>query len=80
MVRPPGIPDNTGAAYAQVAYDNVSGRQVYYTAPGGVVHAPPYQGIAPAGMAPAVMSDVRTAGVSLGQDGKVINKVSQGPV
>ncbi|KAK7244599.1 hypothetical protein RIF29_39423 [Crotalaria pallida] len=71
VVRPAGVPGNTGASYAQVAYDSVSGRQVYYTAPGGVVHAPPYQGVAQ-----AVTSDIRPVGVSLGQDGKIINKVS----
>ena len=76
VVRPVGIPDNTGAAYAQVAYDSGSGRQVYYTAPGGgVVHAPTYQGVAQ-----AVTGDIRPGGVSLGQDGKVISKVSQGSV
>ncbi|KAJ1403654.1 PB1 domain [Sesbania bispinosa] len=76
VVRPAGVPDNTGAgAYAQVAYDSASGRQVYYTAPGGVVHAPPYQGVAP-----VVSADMRQGGVSLGQDVKGVNKVSQGSV
>ncbi|KAK7252255.1 hypothetical protein RIF29_36077 [Crotalaria pallida] len=76
VVRPALVPDNTGAAtYAQVAYDSVSGRQVYYNAPGGMVHAPPYQG-----GSPAVSADMRSAGVSLGQDGKVVNKVTQGSV
>ncbi|KAG4999463.1 hypothetical protein AAZX31_08G063200 [Glycine max] len=71
VVRPAGLPDN--AAYAQVAYDSASGRQVYYTAQGGVVHAPPqYQGGPP--------QDVRPGGVSVGQDGKVVNKVNQGSV
>ena len=70
-MRPAGLPDN--AAYAQVAYDSASGRQVYYTAQGGVVHAPPqYQGGPP--------QDVRPGGVSVGQDGKVVNKVNQGSV
>lgn len=75
MVRPGGIPDSTGAPYAQVAYDSGSGRQVYYTAPSGVVHAPPYQGVFP-----PVTADMRAGGVSLGQDVKVINKVTQGSV
>ncbi|KAJ1396559.1 PB1 domain [Sesbania bispinosa] len=75
VVRQAGIPDNTAAAYAQVAYDSASGRQVYYTAPGGVVHAPPYQGVAP-----PVTTDMRQAGLSLGQDVKVISKISQGSV
>ncbi|XP_061358476.1 uncharacterized protein LOC133302675 [Gastrolobium bilobum] len=76
VVRPAGVPDNTGgAAYAQVAYDSASGRQVYYTAQGGMVHAPPYQGVAP-----AVSADMRSAGVSMGQDVKGVNKVSQGSV
>ncbi|OIV96102.1 hypothetical protein TanjilG_13034 [Lupinus angustifolius] len=70
VVRPGGISDNTGA-YAQMAYDSVSGRQVYYNAPGGVVQAPPYQGMAP----PAT-----TDRVTVGQDGKLINKLSQGSV
>ncbi|KAL2343879.1 hypothetical protein Fmac_005164 [Flemingia macrophylla] len=62
VVRPGAVADSAG--YAQVAYDSASGRQVYYTAPGGVVHAPPqYQGVPP-----------------VGQDGKVVNKVSQGSV
>ncbi|KAF7803797.1 leucine-rich repeat extensin-like protein 2 [Senna tora] len=75
VVRPPGMPDNS-AAYAQVAYDSAAGRQFYYTAPGGgMVHPPPYQGVAP-----AVGADIRPVGVSLGQDLKVVNKVSQGSV
>ncbi|RDY06682.1 hypothetical protein CR513_09297, partial [Mucuna pruriens] len=61
VMRPAGVPDN--AAYAQVAYDSASGRQVYYTAQGGMVHAPPYQGVAP-----VVGADVRPVGVSMGQD------------
>ncbi|KAK7319526.1 hypothetical protein RJT34_04248 [Clitoria ternatea] len=73
VVRPTGVPDNT--TYAQVAYDSASGRQVYYTAQGGVVHAPPYQGVAP-----VVSGDVRPVGVSMGQDVKGVNKVSQGSV
>ncbi|KAG5038305.1 hypothetical protein AAZX31_07G169600 [Glycine max] len=71
VVRPAGVPDN--AAYAQVAYDSASGRQVYYTAQGGMVHAPPppqYQGVPP--------QELRPGGVSVGQDGKVVNKVNQG--
>jgi hypothetical protein len=65
VVRSSGIPDNTVGSYAQVAaYDSASGRQVYYNAQGGVVHAPPYQGVA----AP-VTTDV-----------KVMSKISQGSV
>ncbi|KAK7331788.1 hypothetical protein VNO80_28528 [Phaseolus coccineus] len=75
VVRPSGIVDNTGAPYAQVAYDSASGRQVYYTAQGGVVHAPPYQGVFP-----PVTSDMRQTAVTLGQDVKVMNKVTQGSV
>ncbi|KOM53916.1 hypothetical protein LR48_Vigan09g257500 [Vigna angularis] len=75
MMRPSGIMDNTGAPYAQVAYDSAGGRQVYYTAPGGVVHAPPYQGVFP-----PVTSDLRQTAVTLGQDVKVLNKVTQGSV
>ncbi|KAF7843055.1 leucine-rich repeat extensin-like protein 2 [Senna tora] len=72
-----GIPDSTTGAYAQVSYDHGGGgRQVYYTAQGGVVHAPPpYQGVAP-----PVTADMRPGGVSLGQDVKVVNKGSQGSV
>ncbi|KAL2342027.1 hypothetical protein Fmac_009967 [Flemingia macrophylla] len=77
VVRPGGgMADSTGAPYTHVAYDSASGRQVYYTAPGGVVHAPPYQGVFP----PPVTADMRPGAVSLGQDVKVINKVSQGSV
>ncbi|XP_020234006.1 uncharacterized protein LOC109814076 [Cajanus cajan] len=75
VVRPGGIADSTSAPYAQVAYDSASGRQVYYTAPGGVVHAPPYQGVFP-----PVTADMRPSGASLGQDVKVISKVTQGSV
>ncbi|KAL5096521.1 hypothetical protein RYX36_000848 [Vicia faba] len=64
VVRSTGIPDHTPGSYAQVAYDSASGRQVYFNAPGGVVHAPPYQGVA----AP-VTTDV-----------KVMSKISQGSV
>nr|AGV54518.1 octicosapeptide/Phox/Bem1p domain-containing protein [Phaseolus vulgaris] len=74
VVRPGGVPDN--AAYTQLAYDSASGRQVYYTAQGGVVGVPPqYQGVQP-----VVGSDVRPVGVSVGQDVKVVNKVNQGSV
>ncbi|KAG4960601.1 hypothetical protein AAZX31_13G236300 [Glycine max] len=76
MVRPGGIVDNTGVPYAQVAYDSGSGRQVYYTAPGGgVTHAPPYHGVFP-----PVTADMRLGGVSFGQDVKVISKLTQGSV
>ncbi|XP_027338428.1 extensin-1-like [Abrus precatorius] len=75
VVRSAGIPDNTSSPYAQVAYDSATGRQVYYTAPGGVVHAPPYQGVVQ-----PVTADMRPAGVPLGQDGKGISKVTQGSV
>ncbi|CAJ1961398.1 unnamed protein product [Sphenostylis stenocarpa] len=75
VVRSGGIVDNTGAPYAQVAYDSASGRQVYYTAPAGVVHAPPYQGVFP-----PVTADMRQTPVTLGQDVKVLNKVTQGSV
>ncbi|CAL5183271.1 unnamed protein product [Lathyrus oleraceus] len=64
VVRSTGIPDNAPGSYAQVAYDSATGRQVYYNTPGGVVHAPPYQGVA----AP-VTTDV-----------KVMSKISQGSV
>ncbi|XP_028803390.1 uncharacterized protein LOC114758506 [Neltuma alba] len=72
VVRPTGMPDNS-AAYAQVAYDNSAGRQFYYTAPGGVMHPPQYQGVVPTAGA-----DIRPSGVSMGQDPKGVNKVSQG--
>ncbi|KAJ7946812.1 Octicosapeptide/Phox/Bem1p domain-containing protein [Quillaja saponaria] len=74
VVRPSGMTDNTGG-YTQVAYDSATGRHVYYTTPGGVVHPPQYQGVAP-----PVIADVRPAGSSLGQDVKVVNKVSQASV
>ena len=73
VVRPGGMPENS-AGYTPVAYDGLGGRQFYYTAPAGVVHPPPpYQGVVP-----SVGGDVRPAGVSLGQDLKGVNKVSQG--
>ncbi|XP_023554167.1 uncharacterized protein LOC111811512 [Cucurbita pepo subsp. pepo] len=63
--------------YTQVAYDSTTGRQVYYTAGGAAMVAspptPPYQGVS------APMSgDIRTGPV--GQDGKLIAKISQGSV
>ncbi|KAK4762055.1 hypothetical protein SAY87_029939 [Trapa incisa] len=60
-------------AYAPVGFDGDTGRQVFYTAAGGLVATPPppqYQGMA----AP----EMRTTGQVVGQDGKVIAKVSQG--
>ncbi|KAI4299197.1 hypothetical protein L6164_032678 [Bauhinia variegata] len=77
VVRPAGMPDNINAApYAQLAYDSAAGRQVYYTAPSGVMHSPPYQGVAP-----AVSADNRPPAVaSMGQEVKAVNKVSQGSV
>jgi hypothetical protein len=76
LVRPAGVADNSGSGvYAQVAYDSASGRHVYYTAPGGVVHAPQYQGVAP-----VFSNDMRTAAAPVGQDPKVVNKSSQGSV
>ncbi|XP_022763601.1 protein PRRC2A-like [Durio zibethinus] len=57
----------TDTAYAHMAaYD----RQVYYTAPGGVVVPPQYQGVGV-----AVSGEMRG-----GAEGKVVNKVSQGSV
>ncbi|KAE9597105.1 hypothetical protein Lal_00007896 [Lupinus albus] len=76
VIRPAGVPDNSAATYAQMTYDSASGRQVYYNAPGGVMHAPPFQGASPAINA----TDMRSGGVSSGQDVKVVNKVNQGPV
>ncbi|XP_058758137.1 uncharacterized protein LOC131631362 [Vicia villosa] len=74
LVRPAGIADNAGAAgYAQVAYDSASGRQIYYTAPGGMVHAPQYQGVAP-----VFSNDMRPAAAPVGQDPKGVNKGPQG--
>ncbi|CAK8577913.1 unnamed protein product [Lathyrus sativus] len=74
LVRPAGVADNAGAAgYAQVAYDNASGRHIYYTAPGGMVHAPQYQGVTP-----VFSNDMRPAAVPVGQDSKGVNKGPQG--
>ncbi|KAF8013873.1 hypothetical protein BT93_I1666 [Corymbia citriodora subsp. variegata] len=61
-------------AYTQLPYDS-AGRQVFYTAAGGMVVPPPqYQGMA------AVSADMRQGGGAvLNQDGKVVAaKVSQG--
>ena len=64
--------------YPTMAYDNVAGRQVYYTAQGGVVSPPPppppYQA-----MSAAVSGDMRPA-VALHQEGKVVVKTSQSSV
>ncbi|CAL9021661.1 unnamed protein product [Prunus brigantina] len=58
--------------YTQMAYDSVTGRQVYYTAPGGGVMQPPqqqqaYQAVGP----PAVGGELRVAS-GLSQEGKVV--------
>ncbi|KAL0559807.1 hypothetical protein IC582_000184 [Cucumis melo] len=69
--------DSGPPTYTQVAYDSSTGRQVYYTTGGATVlpapPPPPYQGVS------APMSgDIRTGAV--GQDGKLIAKISQGSV
>ncbi|TQE02588.1 hypothetical protein C1H46_011822 [Malus baccata] len=64
--------------YAQVAYDSTTGRQVYYSAPGGVVQQQQqaYQAVGPA----AVGGEMRAAG-ALGQEGKVVgSKLPQASV
>ncbi|GFS34511.1 octicosapeptide/Phox/Bem1p family protein [Actinidia rufa] len=78
MVRPTsaggmGVMD-TG--YPTMAYDNVAGRQMYYTAQGGVVSPPPppYQA-----MSAAVSGDMRPS-VAFHQEGKVVVKTSQSSV
>ncbi|XP_038681919.1 uncharacterized protein LOC119982544 [Tripterygium wilfordii] len=66
----------TDTGYAPVAvYDSNLGRQVYYNAPGGVMThpPPPYQGAGAADMR-------QTHTVGLGQEGKVVTKVSQSSV
>lgn len=69
-----GVADNV--AYAHLPYDGGVGRQVFYTAAGGMVAPPPqYQGMA------AVSADMRQGGggAVLNQEGKVVAaKVSQG--
>ncbi|XP_057977016.1 uncharacterized protein LOC131164079 [Malania oleifera] len=62
MMRQVGVSDG---GYAQVAYD---GRQMYYTAPGGVV--PSYPAMA------AMSAEMRPSG-ALNQEGKGVAKVSQ---
>ncbi|KAK2662799.1 hypothetical protein Ddye_001373 [Dipteronia dyeriana] len=70
----------TDGGYTHVAYDSASGRQVYYTAPGGVVvPQQQYQGVGV-----AVSGEMRGGGGGggggggLSQEGKVmVNKVSQ---
>ncbi|PON93722.1 PB1 domain containing protein [Trema orientale] len=78
-----GVANTDAGQYTQVAYDSATGRQVFYTAPAGMVlapspapaAAPPQQTYAP------VATDMRPGG-SLGQEaGKVVvNKVSQASV
>ncbi|XP_038709346.1 protein ALEX-like [Tripterygium wilfordii] len=75
VMRPPsgGGMGVTDTGYAPVAvYDSNGGRQVYYAAPGGVMtHPPPYHGGVGA-------TDMRhPVPVGLGQEGKVVTKVSQ---
>lgn len=64
MVRPVttgGVGMVTDAGYAQVAYDSGSGRQVVYSAPGGVIGQPAqYQGM-PADMRPAAEAGGKAA-------------------
>ncbi|GMH03054.1 hypothetical protein Nepgr_004893 [Nepenthes gracilis] len=60
----------TEAGYSQVAYDGVTGRQVYYTAPGWGVVTTPYQGAVA-----TVNTEVRPAGGLTGE-GKTAAKVS----
>ncbi|KAA8545692.1 hypothetical protein F0562_020857 [Nyssa sinensis] len=76
MVWPPPPTGGMGVAdtgYAHVAYDSGMGRQLYYTAPGGV--APPqYQAMA----ATAVSADMRSVG-ALNQEGKVVAKKMKNP-
>ncbi|KAJ7968345.1 Octicosapeptide/Phox/Bem1p domain-containing protein [Quillaja saponaria] len=67
MVRPSGVVDNNTGAYTQVAYDRETGRQFYYTTPGGVAHHPQYQGVSP-----PVNADARAA-----QEVNAANKLSQ---
>ncbi|CAK7330359.1 unnamed protein product [Dovyalis caffra] len=80
----------TDPGYAQVAYDSAVGRQVYYTAQGGVMHQqqhqqqqqqqPPlqYQGV---GGGLAVSGEMRHGGGPLGPEAKVVTtKVSQASV
>lgn len=73
MVRPTGgvggVPDSGGyppPVAATAGYDGPVGRQVYYAATSAPYH----------GGGVAVTSDMRSA-VALGQDGKVVTKVSQ---
>ncbi|KAG8650484.1 uncharacterized protein LOC110619330 [Manihot esculenta] len=70
----------TDTGYAPVAYDSGVGRQMYYTAQGGVMQAPPqYQGVGGV----AVSGEMRHVGGggAPSQDGKgVVSKVSQSSV
>ncbi|GAB4838391.1 hypothetical protein Ancab_027927 [Ancistrocladus abbreviatus] len=69
----------TDTGYAHVAYDNVTGRQVYYTAQGGGVVSTSYQGVTAAAAATAAANnaDVRP-GSGLTAEAKVA-KVSAAP-
>ncbi|KAL5787884.1 hypothetical protein ACOSP7_004833 [Xanthoceras sorbifolium] len=76
MVRSGG--GMTEGGYTHVGYDSASGRQVYYTAPGGMMVPPQYQGVGV-----AVSGEMRGGGSGggLSQEGKVVGpKVSQASV
>ncbi|KAK6143651.1 hypothetical protein DH2020_023999 [Rehmannia glutinosa] len=83
MVRPTttgGVGMVTEGGYAQVAYDSGAGRQVVYSAPGGVMGAPAsVQAAQYHAMAAAVSADMRTAGaLNVDAAGKAIAKATQG--
>ncbi|KDP35946.1 hypothetical protein JCGZ_09918 [Jatropha curcas] len=88
VVRPSGAGVGmTDAGYAQMAYDNAVGRQVYYTAQGGVVpQQPQYQGVGGVAVSGEMRhmgggGGVGVAAGGLNQDGKVmVSKVSQSSV
>ncbi|XP_021903780.1 uncharacterized protein LOC110819012 [Carica papaya] len=65
----------TDGGYAAMAYEGGVGRQVYYTAGGGVVVSPQYQGVGT-----AVTGEMRPVGGGLSQETKVVAKVSQASV
>ncbi|KAL0387102.1 UNVERIFIED_CONTAM: hypothetical protein Sradi_2592000 [Sesamum radiatum] len=72
----------TEAGYAQMAYEGGAGRQVIYSAPGGIMGAPaPVQAAQYQAMAAAVTADMRPAGaLNAEAGGKVVARTTQASV
>ncbi|KAI3448212.1 hypothetical protein Pfo_004877 [Paulownia fortunei] len=85
MVRPAttgGVGVVTEAGYGQMAYDGGAGRQVIYSAPGGVMGTPaPVQAAQYQAMAAAMNADMRQAGaLNAEAGGKVVAKATQASI